>query len=330
LTLSSNTRPSYLELHRSGALKRRSEALLKLLEECRLCPRHCRSRRLTGGKGACLTGRWAEVASWCIHQGEEPCISGKCGSGTVFFAHCNLSCLFCQNHEISQEWPEGKNEIKPDELADVFMELQAAGAHNINWVSPSHVVPQAVEALEIAAEQGLSIPIVYNSNGYDSVETLRLLDGIVDIYMPDLKYASNKNANDLSAALGYVENSRAAIGEMWRQTGPLEFDGEGVAERGLLVRHLVLPGDLARTREVLAFLARLPGGPPALSLMAQYHPSFKAVDHPLLNRPLEAAEYEDALSALEELKIESGYVQQLDSSSAFLPDFHHPGNPFEA
>lgn len=322
-----NFTPAYLKLDRAE-LANRVRRLLELMEECRLCPRHCRSRRLTGGKGACLTGRWAEVASWCIHRGEEPCISGTRGSGTVFFAHCNLSCLFCQNHEISQEWPEGKNQIKPAELADIFIELQGTGAHNINWVSPGHVVPQAVEALEIAVKRGLSIPVVYNSNGYDSLETLRLLDGIVDIYMPDLKYADNKSAKDLSDALGYVENSRAAIDEMWRQVGPLQLDGEGVAERGLLVRHLVLPGDLARTRELLTFIAGLPDGPPALSLMAQYHPSFKAGEHPILNRPLKVEEYEEALAALEELHIENGYVQALDSAPRFLPDFRRPGNPF--
>jgi putative pyruvate formate lyase activating enzyme len=321
--------PSYLSLLESGELERRVEALVALLAECRVCPRNCRSKRLQGGRGACETGRLAEVASWCVHRGEEPCISGSRGSGTVFFAHCNLKCLFCQNYQISQEWAQGEGAVTAARLAEVYLELQAAGAHNINWVSPSHVVPQATEALLLAAHRGLNIPVVYNSNGYDSLEVLRLLDGVVDVYMPDLKYGDDASADELSRALGYVPNAHAALAEMWRQVGRLELDEGGVALRGLLVRHLVLPNGLSGAGEVLRFLATELSPDVSVSLMAQYYPRFKAMEHPLLARKVGRGEYARAVQTLEELGFTQGYVQDHCAAENYLPDFDAEGHPFE-
>ncbi len=321
--------PSYLALFENGELGRRSGALLKRLESCEVCPRHCRVKRLDDHRAVCRTGRYAEVASYCLHHGEEPCISGERGSGTVFFAHCNLECLFCQNVQISQEWKEGRGVTSPRQLAEIYLDLERQGAHNLNWVSPSHVVPQAVEALALAAERGFRLPVVYNSNGYDDVETLRLLDGVVDIYMPDLKYADETAATELSQAVGYPSNAQAAIREMRRQVGPLRLDASGVAVRGLLVRHLVLPGGLSQTEAVLAFLAEALGKSAAVSLMAQYFPAARASAHPRLGRALTKAEWEKALEALDASGIEEGYVQDPSASSHYTPDFEKPGHPFE-
>jgi putative pyruvate formate lyase activating enzyme len=303
--------------------------LVDLLAECNVCPRHCRSRRLDDKKAVCRTGRYAEVASWCLHRGEEPCLSAGNGSGTVFFAHCNLSCLFCQNTQISQGWEDGAAVKSPRELAEIYLDLQRQGADNLNWVSPSHVVPQAVEALLLAADRGLHLPLVYNSNGYDDQDTLRLLDGIVDIYLPDLKYASEDHADELSRAVGYVTNSQAALREMWRQVGPLRLNEDGLAQRGLLVRHLVLPGGLSDTPEVLRFLAGSLGQQVAVSLMAQYYPASDAADHPVLSRTLTRAEWDEALRALDTSGLEEGYVQDLTAPDHYRPDFDKDGHPFE-
>lgn len=321
--------PSYLKLMESGELARRVEALLALLGECRVCPRNCRSKRLEDRRGVCETGRLAEVASWCVHRGEEPCISGSRGSGTVFFAHCNLKCLFCQNYQISQEWPAGEGAVTAERLAEIYLELQGQGAHNLNWVSPSHVVPQALEALLLAARRGLRLPVVYNSNGYDSCEVLRLLDGVVDIYLPDLKYADDSVADELSRVLGYVPNAQAALAEMWRQVGRLQVDAEGVATRGLLVRHLVLPNGLSGTAEVLRFLAEELSPDVAVSLMAQYYPRHRALEHPLLARKVGRGEYARAVEALEALGFTEGYVQAHSAAEHYLPDFLEGDHPFE-
>lgn len=321
--------PSYLNLLESGELDQRVRLLTGLLGQCTVCPRNCRVKRLRNMRAVCETGRWAEVASWCVHSGEEPCISGTAGSGAVFFAHCNLSCLFCQNHQISQEWPPGEGAKTAEDLSEIYLELQSRGVHNLNWVSPSHVVPQAVEALALAARKGLRLPVVYNSNGYDALSTLKLLDGIVDIYMPDLKFAEEGSAAELSKAVGYVPNAQGALKEMWRQVGPLRKDEGGVATRGLLVRHLVLPNGLSQTREVLSFLAEELGREVAVSLMSQYHPCHQAGEHPLLSRPIGAGEYAKALDALERSGITDGYVQEMSSPQNYLPDFDREGHPFE-
>jgi putative pyruvate formate lyase activating enzyme len=310
-------------------LDRRVEALLDLLSECRVCPRNCRVKRLVDRRAVCRTGRWAEVASHCVHRGEEPCISGSRGSGTVFFAHCNLACVYCQNAQISQEWRPGDGALTAGELAGLYLELQELGVHNLNWVSPSHVVPQAVEALALAARRGLRIPVVYNSGGYDAASTLALLEGIVDIYMPDMKYFDEPSAKELSDAVGYIPNAQAALAEMWRQVGPLDLREDGVARRGLLVRHLVLPNRLSQSVEVLRFLASALGKTASVSLLAQYFPRHRAVGHPLLSRPLHEGEYARVVDALEKEGLEEGYIQELKSASHYLPDFLAEGHPFE-
>lgn len=267
---------------------------LSLLECCSVCPRNCGVNRLAGETGACRTPREAIVSSYGPHFGEEALLVGRHGSGTIFFANCNLRCVFCQNYSISQ-LGEGRK-VSKEELAYIMLELQAEGCHNINLVSPTHVVPQILEALEIAVESGLRVPLVYNSGGYDSVDTLRILEGIVDIYMPDMKYEDEKVARDLSGIDNYPAVNKAAVKEMHRQTGDLQADKNGVAEKGLLVRHLVLPHGLAGTEEIVNFLAREISPDTYLNIMAQYHPCYKAVQIPGLDRRISSAEFREALS----------------------------------
>ncbi len=252
------------------------------------------------------------VASHNAHHGEEPPISGSRGSGTIFFSGCSLRCAYCQNWPISQQG-QGR-EVSDDELAGMMLALQRRGCHNINLVTPSHVVPQVLEALALAAAAGLSIPLVYNSSGYDSPETLSLLDGVIDIYLPDLRYRDGGVSGRHSGAPDYPEVNAAALGEMWRQVGPLRCDGDGVALRGMIVRHLVLPGGLSQTREALSFLAREISPEVHLSLMAQYFPAHRAIGLPELGRPLTAAEYGRALEWLEESGLKNGWRQELDGS----------------
>jgi len=249
-------------------------------------------------KGACRTGREAVVSSFSPHFGEEDPLVGTGGSGTIFFTHCNLQCLFCQNYEISH-LGEGK-EVSSDRLAEMMLRLQGEGCHNINFVSPSHVVPQILAALPRAVEGGLRVPLVYNSGGYDSVETLRLLEGIFDIYMPDLKFMDGEVSRRYCRAADYPEKARAAIREMHRQTGDLVLGPGSVAERGLLVRHLVLPGGLAGTREAMRFLAREISPDTYVNIMDQYRPCGEARGHPPLNRRISAEEYEEALAMARE------------------------------
>src|SRR5512136_2090453 len=259
--------PSYLKLYREGILQERARQAVERLRECRLCPRDCGVNRLEGKQGVCKTGRKATVSSFGPHYGEESPLVGSHGSGTVFFSSCNLLCTFCQNYDISH-LREGA-EVEPGKLAAVMLHLARGGCHNINFVTPSHVVPQILEALIPAIEAGLNVPLVYNSGGYDSVETLRLLDGVFDIYMPDAKYGSNAIAAALSHAPDYVDINKTALMEMHRQVGDLLVI-EGIAVRGMIIRHLVLPGDLAGTREVLEFIAREISQDSYVNVMAQY------------------------------------------------------------
>lgn len=290
------TEPSYLALHRSGELAERARLALDRLRSCDLCARYCRVDRTAGTKGAvCRTGRWARVAACGPHHGEERPLSGRRGSGTIFFAWCSLRCIFCQNWEISQRG-EG-TEVDAARLASMMLGLQAAGCHNVNLVTPSHVVAQVLEALVIAAAAGLRIPLVYNTGGFDSLEALALLDGVVDIYMPDVKYASSEVARRLSHVPGYAEVNRRAVLEMHRQVGDLILDDDGLAERGLLVRHLVLPGGLAGTEEVLGWIASEVSTATYVNIMAQYRPSFRAGEEPLLARRPTAGEVEQAWAA---------------------------------
>jgi len=283
--------PAYLELHQSGELQRRIEVAQAILEECRLCPRGCGARRLDGEAGFCGAQSQAIVSSCGPHFGEEAPLVGVGGSGTIFMAHCSLECVFCQNFDISHG---GEGEIVSwERLARMMLELQRAGCHNINFVTPTHQVFPILNALSVAIEGGLRLPLVYNCGGYDSLETLRILDGIVDIYMPDFKYGDAAVGKRYSGVDDYPDVAKAALREMHRQVGDLTLEGRGVARRGLLVRHLVLPNDLAGTAEVVAFLSEL-SPDTYLNLMGQYRPCYRAHEHPGLARRPNAAEMERA------------------------------------
>jgi len=287
-------RPAYLSLLESGELERRVEAALNHLACCDLCPWECHTDRLAGRIGFCKTSRRAKVSSFFPHHGEENPLRGTGGSGTIFFSNCNLRCQYCQNYEISQ-LGEGYT-LDASELADMMLKLQKAGCHNINLVSPSHVVAQVIEAVAIAARNGLHLPIVYNTGGYDSLAALQLLDGIVDIYMPDMKYGSADVAQQYSKIKDYPRRNQAAVREMHRQVGDLTMDERGIAQRGLLVRHLVLPGGLAGTAEVVRFLAEEVSRDTYINIMGQYRPEYKAreTDMGPLSRPVTAEEVAEA------------------------------------
>lgn len=301
-------RPGYLTLHETGALSERARILEEKLESCTLCPRRCRVNRRAGETGACGVAAGAKVAAINIHPWEEPPVSGPRGSGTVFFSGCTMKCLFCQNYPISQL---GAGRImSPEELAAGMMKLQGRGAANINLVTPTHQVGAFVRSLALAVPLGLRIPIVYNTSGYESLETLRLLEGIVDVYLPDIKYADPKAARLCSRRPDYVRVNREALREMWRQVGPLRLDEAGVARRGMLVRHLVLPEDLSGTRDCISFLSREFGPDVWVSLMDQYFPAHKAHGTPPLDRKITRAEYQSACDLLAEFEIENGFVQE--------------------
>jgi len=291
--------PSYLALAASGELEHRVARGLELLSACHLCPRRCQIDRLENDSQFCRTGRRARLASYAPHHGEEDCLRGQRGSGTIFFTGCNLGCIFCQNADISQH--EDGLEADPELLADVMLELQKKGCHNINLVSPTHVVPQWLEALPIAVHGGLSLPIVYNTSAYDTPESLRLLDGIVDIYMPDFKYWNPERAHRYLQAPNYPEIARAALTEMHRQVGDLRLDDSGLAVRGLLVRHLVMPDGLDDRRAIFRFLASL-SPDTYVNIMGQYRPANQiSVDHHSeLNRPIAIEEMTAAYRAAEE------------------------------
>jgi putative pyruvate formate lyase activating enzyme len=288
--------PAYLRLAESGELAWRVAAAWRRLEDCDLCARYCHVNRRAGVAGAvCRTGERAVVASWGPHHGEEDVLRGWGGSGTIFFGWCNLRCVYCQNWDLSQQG--AGREVEPDAIAAMMLELQADGCHNVNFVSPSHVVAQILAATEIAARKGLRLPLVYNTGGYDSLEALELLDGVIDIYMPDMKYGDAALARRYSKVRDYVEANRQAVQEMHRQVGDLVLDGRGIAQRGLLVRHLVLPDDIAGTDGVLEFLAEEVSPNTYVNLMDQYRPCYRADDYPELDRPITRAEYEVALAA---------------------------------
>lgn len=288
--------PAYVRAHSSGQLQAKAEQARALLEPCRVCPRRCGVNRLQDELGVCGVGRQAQVASAFPHFGEEDCLRGWRGSGTIFFAGCNLRCVFCQNYDISQQG-DGQP-VSAAQLAGLMLELQAAGCHNINFVTPSHVVPQILEALVLAVPQGLRLPLVYNSGGYDSVETLQLLEGVVDIYMPDFKLWKPEHCRRYLTAADYAEVARQALRCMHRQVGVLCVDEHGLALRGVLVRHLVMPGLLEDTAEILRWLAEELSPDTFVNVMDQYRPAWKARSDPglaAINRPLRLAEFDRAL-----------------------------------
>lgn len=287
--------PQYKSFYWNGGLQERTFQAIEVLRACRLCPRSCGANRLQGETGICRTGRKIRVASFQSHFGEESPLVGTGGSGTIFFSSCNLLCSFCQNYEISHLM-EGEPTDK-DELASMMVTLQRRGCHNINLVTPTHVVPQILEALISAVENGLDIPLVYNTGGYDSVEILRLLDGVVDIYMPDFKFWDNRWAERFCHVSDYRERVIAAIQEMHRQVGDLVIDQDGIARRGLLVRHLVMPEGIAGTREIMHFLAKEISPDTYINVMAQYHPAGRALRDPLISRCVTREEVAMAASA---------------------------------
>ena len=274
-------------------IARRAARAAERLRACTLCGHRCRADRVAGARGNCETGDRAVVTSFGAHRGEERPLSGWRGSGTVFFGGCNLHCLYCQNWEISRSRPG--DEVEPHELADIFLELQTTGCHNLNLVSPTHVIAPILAALALALRRGFQLPVVYNTGGYDSPEALALLDGVVDIYMPDMKYADPATGARLSRAEHYPRINGVAVREMHRQVGDLVLDSEGIARRGLLVRHLVLPGGLAGTEEVLRFVAEEISRDTYMNLMHQYRPCGEAHQHPPLDRRLHPQEYRDAV-----------------------------------
>lgn len=287
-------RSGYLDLLEKGLLAERVQQAYLHLRDCDLCARYCHiDRRLSVRRAVCRTSERAVVHSFGPHHGEEDPLRGWNGSGTIFFSWCNLRCVFCQNWEISQKGVG--REVEVEELAQMMLELQSEGCHNINLVSPSHVVAQVIAAVYLAARQGLHLPIVYNTGGYDSPEALALLDGIIDIYMPDMKYGDPTVARRYSRVRDYVEVNQAAVLEMHRQVGDLVLDHQGIARRGLLVRHLVLPKDLAGTQEVFAFIANEISDSTYINLMDQYHPCYCADSNPPLDRPLSRKEHQQAL-----------------------------------
>jgi putative pyruvate formate lyase activating enzyme len=307
-----------------------AEHLSGRLASCDICPRKCYVNRLKGELGFCHSGELPIVSSFCIHTGEEPVLSGSHGSGTIFFANCNLRCAYCQNFQISQNPKKQKNnEVSIETLAAYMLELQAKGCHNINLVSPSHFVPQIVSALAIAIPQGFDLPLVYNTNAYESMETLKELEGIVDIYLPDIKYASDDMAIKYSSAPGYTAIARQAIKEMWYQAGKLEIDDDAIAQKGTIIRHLILPNGIAGTEESLKWLSREVSPDITVSLMSQYHPVHRAREFSKISRQITMAEYETALQVLEEAGLENGWVQNMESPQNYLPDFERGGHPFE-
>jgi putative pyruvate formate lyase activating enzyme len=326
--------PSYLSLLQSGELHRRVKALDALLERCTVCPRDCLNNRLNNEIAACYSGRLPIVSSYTAHFGEEPPLTGMSGAGNIFFGNCNLRCVYCQNYQISQTHKEQiKNEVTHERLAGMMLELQTRGCHNINFVSPTHFAPQMARSILIAAEQGLRLPIVYNTNAYDSVEVLRLLEGIVDVYLPDLKYTEDEAGFLYSKVRSYASVARAAIAEMYRQTSDeLVFDENGLLKRGLVIRLLVLPNDIGGVRESLQWIRDELSARVAVSLMAQYYPTNVAGTNPrytLLSRRIRETEWLRAVSALDELGMQEGWMQEYDGSSFYYrPDFDDSETPF--
>ena len=324
----------YLTLLAENKLRERVEQLEALLASCTVCPKDCGNNRLNDEIAACYSGRLPIVSSYTAHFGEEPCLSGTNGAGNIFFGNCNLRCVYCQNYQISQTWKEQqKNEITHERLAEMMLELQAKGCHNIGFVSPTHFAPQMARAILIAAEKGLRLPIVYNTNAYDSVEVLRMLDGIVDIYLPDLKYADSDAGLKYSKVRDYATHARAAIKEMHRQMGDsLQFGDEGLLKRGLMIRMLVLPNDIAGIEENLRWIRDELSPKTAISLMAQYYATNKAATddrYILLSRRISEGEWFAAVTLLDDLGIEEGFMQEYESASHYYrPDFADPEKPF--
>jgi len=307
--------PAYIGSFRNGRLKLTREKLFARLASCDICPRKCGVNRLSGKTGFCKTAALPKIYSFMPHHGEEPPVSGEKGSGTIFFSHCNMGCVYCQNYEFSQS---GKGrEYSFEEVARIMLGLQDSGCHNINLVTPTHVLPQILKSLEIAAEMGLKIPLVYNTSGYESADVLRLLDNIVDIYLADMRYSDPAVSQRLSLAPDYPQVNRLAVKEMQRQVGIADFNANGLIRRGLIIRHLVLPNRLSGTEEIMRFISGEVSEDTYVSLMSQYLPYYKASGYPEINRRLNSGEYEEAKRILERYKLLNGWIQESYGAERF-------------
>lgn len=327
--------PEYINLSHTGELSRRAEILLSMLESCSICPKDCFVNRLENKIAACYSGLLPVVSSYCVHYGEEPILSGSeqfsnlNGVGNIFFGNCNLRCVYCQNYEISQNHKtEIKNEVTIERLAEIMLELQNKNVNAIGFVSPTHFVPQIICALDIAVKKGLSLPLIYNTNSYDSAEVLKYLEGIIDIYLPDLKYSDEEYGYKYSKIKNYVSHSREAITEMYRQTGSKLIIKDNLLKKGLIVRHLILPNDIAGSYETLKFISELDNNI-CLSVMSQYYPIHKAADIDLLSRNIRVREYYKVTEYLEMLNLETGFLQEFESESYYRPDFNDRKEPFK-
>ncbi len=324
--------PGYIALYQSGELERRAEALEAQLGSCDICPRECGVNRLEGERGFCHSAYLPVVSAVCAHYGEEPVISGSRGAGAVFFGNCNMRCVYCQNYQISQGWTRQQSkEMDSHTLTEGMLYLQdELGCHNINFVSPSHFIPQLVRAVVEAVPMGLRLPLVYNTSGYDSIKSLRQLDGIISIYLPDLRYASDKWARKFSQAPDYVKHARAAIQEMYRQVGDLVLDEAGLAQRGLIVRHLILPNGLAGSQDSLTWLVSQVSPTVTVSIMSQYFPAHRASRISSLSRTISPLEYSEVVKLVDRLGLENGWLQEMGASENYLPDFTRQGHPFDS
>ena len=292
-----------------------------MLDNCTLCPHNCKVNRLEGKKGRCKCDNTLKIALASLHMFEEPCISGANGSGTVFFTNCNLNCIYCQNYEISQGG-KGK-EITIQTLADIFIKQQEKGAHNINLVTPTMYVYQIIEAIKIARKNGLKIPIIYNSNGYENIETIKMLNGYIDVYLPDLKYYTNELSKKYSNVDNYFEVATNAIKEMYSQVGNAIFDDNAIIQKGVIIRHLVLPNHIQNTKNILKWINENLPKDIYVSVMAQYFPTYKAKSDSLINRKLNKKEYKEVLNYLYSLDLQNGYIQELGShEEEYVPDFN--------
>jgi putative pyruvate formate lyase activating enzyme len=297
--------PSYITLHEKGELRQRIKLLKEFLKECRLCPRECRVNRLDGEAGVCQAGSELMVSSAFPHFGEEPPLVGYQGSGTIFLTHCNLRCIFCQNYDISHLG--GGEQITSSDMARNMIRLQEMGCHNINFVTPTHYAPQIVGSLPEAIEKGLRLPIVYNCSGYESMEVIRLLEGVVDIYMPDVKYLDEKHSKRFSNAPDYPEVIKKILKEMHRQVGDLTTNAKGIAERGLLIRHLVMPNEVASSEAVLKFIAEEISVHSYVNIMDQYRPEYRAHEYPEINRRITHKEYMEAIQWAKHYQLYRGF-----------------------
>ncbi|MFZ1519259.1 MAG: radical SAM protein [Ignavibacteriaceae bacterium] len=323
--------PSYIELLHNGELYKRAEKAYASLASCTSCPRDCNVDRINDEYGICTSGHLPIASSYTPHFGEEPVLSGTNGAGNIFFGNCNLKCIYCQNFEISQNPKiEKEKQVSHNRLAEIMIDLQNKSCHNIGLVSPTHFSATILKSIYLAAQQGLKLPIIYNTNGYDSVEMLKLYDGVVDIYLPDFKYGNSEYAKTYSLVDNYFEKTKEAIKEMYRQVGDeLVYDGD-VVVRGLIIRHLILPNDLSDTEKVFKFIAEELSPNVHISLMSQYYPTNKAYKDILIDRALRNSEYDKALQLLEKYNLHNGWIQEMESANNYKPHFNEDRlNPFK-